>query len=159
MRDEHERRALLTEAVHAVDALLLELDVTNRQHLVDEEDVRLHVGGDREAEPRHHPRRVRSQRRVDELYEAGERHDIAEASRHVPTGMAEHRAIQEDVFAPREFWIEPGTQLEQRHDTARRRHAALAWTENAGDHLQERRLASAVPADDPHRFSGPHGAA
>ena len=60
------------------EAATLELDVADRQHLVDEQDLCLHVGGDGETEAQVHPRRVALDRRVHELLEAGEGDDLVE---------------------------------------------------------------------------------
>ena len=47
--DEHDRRAAVLERPHAVEALELEGDVADGQHLVDEQHLRVDVHGDREA--------------------------------------------------------------------------------------------------------------
>ena len=41
MRDQDQRRAALQHFAHALEALLLERRVAYREHLVDDEDVRL----------------------------------------------------------------------------------------------------------------------
>ena len=55
VRDEDERAALLDELAHALDAPVLEPRVADGDRLVDEEDVRLQVRREREAEPELHP--------------------------------------------------------------------------------------------------------
>ena len=45
---EEDRPASLTELRHLAEALLLEVDVADGEHLVDEQDLGLEVGGDRE---------------------------------------------------------------------------------------------------------------
>ena len=56
MADEQHRAALLRDvAASSPEALLLELGVADREHLVDDEDLRLEVRGDRERQPHVHP--------------------------------------------------------------------------------------------------------
>src|SRR5207253_2800606 len=50
MRYEHQRGAPREEVGHPPQALLLKFEVADREDLVDEQDVGLHVGSDREAE-------------------------------------------------------------------------------------------------------------
>ena len=65
--DEQDRPALLADVVHLAQALVLERRVADRQHLVDEQDLRLEVGGDGEGQPHVHAARVALDRRVEEL--------------------------------------------------------------------------------------------
>ena len=110
---------------HALEALLLERLVADREHLVDEQDVGLDVDGDGEAEAHVHARRVVLHRRVDELLELGEGDDLVEARLDVALGQAEDRAVEVDVLAPGELGVEAGAQLEQRrHPPAHADHAA-----------------------------------
>ena len=78
MGDEQDRPALPLELGDLVQALARERLVADREHLVDEQDVRVDVHGDREAEPDVHARRVVLDRVVDELLELGELDDRVE---------------------------------------------------------------------------------
>ena len=71
-------RPLLRHVVHLAEALLLELRVAHRQHLVDDQDLGLEVRGHRERQPHVHAARVVLHRRVDELLDLGERDDLVE---------------------------------------------------------------------------------
>ena len=51
-------RPVLRELLHAPETAPLELGVAHREHLVDEQDLRLEVGRDGEREPDVHPARV-----------------------------------------------------------------------------------------------------
>ena len=105
------------------EALPLELGVADRQHLVDEQDLRLEVGGDREGEPHVHPARVALDRRVDELLDLGELDDLVEPRRDLASAHAEDRAVEEDVLAPGQLGVEAGADLEQAADAAAQRDA------------------------------------
>ena len=69
------RAARAAELLHAAEAPPLELGVADREHLVDEQDLRLEMGGDRERQPHVHAARVALHRRVDELLDPGELDD------------------------------------------------------------------------------------
>ena len=72
-------RPVFAELLHAPETAALELRVADREHLVDEQDLRLEVRRDREREPHVHPARVALDGRVDELLDAGELDDVVEA--------------------------------------------------------------------------------
>ena len=79
MADEHDRAAVASELLDLLGAPPLEALVADGEHLVDEQDLGLDVGGDGEAEAHEHARRVVLHRRVDELLEPGELDDVVEA--------------------------------------------------------------------------------
>ena len=118
VRDEDERDAARDQLAHAVDALLLEADVADAEHFVDEQHVGVEVRGDREAEPRVHARRVALDRRVDELADAGEVDDRVELARDLGALHAHDRALQVDVLAAGQVGMEAGRHFDQRADAA-----------------------------------------
>ena len=67
------------DLAHLAEALALERRVADREHLVDEQDLRLEVGGDGEGEPHVHAARVALDRGVEELLDLGELDDLVEA--------------------------------------------------------------------------------
>ena len=82
---EQDRPARPLEPLELVEALLLEVGVADRQHLVDQQDLRVDLDRDREREPHEHPRRVVLQPQVEELLELGEVDDRVEALAHLAT--------------------------------------------------------------------------
>src|SRR5438067_6826479 len=102
MRDEDDRAAALLELGDLAEALALEVLVTNREDLVEQQRVRLDVSGHGEAEPHVHPRRVRAHREVDEPLELGERNDLVHQLTYARPRETVDRAVQVDVLAPRE---------------------------------------------------------
>ena len=66
-----------------VEALLLERGVAYRQHLVDQQDLRVDLDRDGERQPDVHPRGEVLELEVHELLELGERDDVVEP-RHAP---------------------------------------------------------------------------
>ncbi len=75
---EEDRAARRRDVAHLAEALLLELRVADGEHLVDEQDLGLEVGGDGEREPHVHAARVALDRGVEEPLDAGEVDDGVE---------------------------------------------------------------------------------
>ncbi len=71
-------RPLLCDILHLAQALLLELDVADRQHLVDDQDLRLQVRRDGERQAHVHAAGVALDRRVEEFLDLGEGDDLVE---------------------------------------------------------------------------------
>jgi hypothetical protein len=112
------------------------------------------VRRDREPEAHIHARRVGPHRNVDELFELGERDDLVHLLVHVPALEAMDGAVHVDVLAAGEVRVEAGTELEERGNAAADLEATVRRTEDTRDHAKERRLAGAVPANDPDRLTG-----
>ena len=108
--------ALLRDLVHLRQRLALEGGVADGEDLVDEQDLRLEVGGDREGEPHRHPARVALHRGVEEALDVGEGDDFVEAVADLGAPHAEDRAVEEDVLAAGQLRVEAGADLEQRAD-------------------------------------------
>ena len=67
-----------TDVPHLAEAFLLELDIADRQHLVDDQDFRFQMRGHGERQPHIHARTVALDRRVEELLDLGEGDDLVE---------------------------------------------------------------------------------
>ena len=141
------------ELLHPAEAAPLELGVADREHLVDEQDLRLQVRRDGEREPHVHPARVALDGRVHEALDPGELDDLVEALRDLAALHAEDRAVQVDVLAPGELRMEAGADLEQAPDAPADLDAPARRRGDAREHLQQRRLAGAVAADDPEHLA------
>ena len=74
-------RPSLGHVAHLAQALLLELDVADGQHLVDDQDVGLEVRRDGERQAHVHAAGVALDRRVEELSDLGEGDDLVELAR------------------------------------------------------------------------------
>ena len=107
VRDEHDRRAGLLELLDALHALRLERRVADGEHLVEQEDLRIEMRRDGEAEPHVHARRVALHRRVDELTHARELDDAVELRVDLAPAHPHDRAAEIDVLAPGELGVEP----------------------------------------------------
>ena len=94
--DEHDRPPLLDrELADLAHALALERGVADREHLVDEHDLRVQVRRDREAEAHEHAARVALDRRVDERLDARELDDRVEPAGDLLAAEPEDRAVED----------------------------------------------------------------
>ena len=141
------------ELLHPVEALLLEALVADGEHLVDEQDVGLDVDRHGEAQTDVHARRVVLHLVVDELLELGELDDLVEALADLPARQPEQRAVQVDVVPAGELGLEARAELQHRRELAADDDLAGGRLQDAGDALEQRRLARAVPAEDARRSS------
>ena len=98
---EQDRPSLLLEPRKLVEALLLEVGVADREHLVDQQDVGVDLDRGRECEPDVHPRRVVLELEVHEVLELGERDDVVEALLRLLARKAEHDRVDDHVVARR----------------------------------------------------------
>ncbi len=78
MRDKHECGAVFQYLAHAVQATLLECGVTDREHLIDQQDVGLEESGNGKPQPHLHACRVELHLAIDRLAQLGELDDGVE---------------------------------------------------------------------------------
>ena len=135
----------------AIEAAALERLVADREHLVDQEDLGVHVDGDGEAEPDQHPRGVELHLVVHELLELGERDDVVVDPIGVPPRQAEERGVEVDVLAAGEIGVEAGAELEERREPPSITDGAGGGSQDPRDALQQRGLPGAVVADQAQR--------
>src|SRR5262245_44395942 len=75
MRNEQDRNTLLFEMLNSAYTPLLEKNVADRERLVHDENVGIHVDRHRKGQPHEHPTRVRLDRPVDEIADLGKLFD------------------------------------------------------------------------------------
>ena len=114
--DEDHRTALRDPLLDSLEALLLESEIADREHLVDDQDLGLEVGRDREREPHLHATRVALHRRVDECPMSANSTISSNLRCDLRALHAEDRAVQKDVLAAGQLGMEAGADLEQRAD-------------------------------------------
>ncbi len=156
VRHEENRLSAPRELRDRVEAAVRESLVAHREHLVHDENVRVDVHGHREAEPHVHSRGVRLHGLVDEVLEARERDDLGQLPLDLPAREPEHDAVDHDVLAPRDLRVEAGAELDEGRDFSVHREVPGRRLEEAGDELQERRLAAAVRPHDAERLAPRH---
>ena len=157
MRDHDHGAARRLKLADPLQALLLEGLVAHGEDLVDQEDVGVGVHRHGEGQPEEHARAVVLHLRVDELLDLAEGDDVVEALLELRPGHAEDRAVEEHVLPAREVRVEAGAHLDQPGHAAAQQDPSGIREEHPGDGLEQRRLAGAVEADQPHRLAGVDG--
>jgi hypothetical protein len=84
--------------------------VTSSERFVEDQDVRLHVDRDGEAQPGAHPARVGLQRLVHELSDVREGRYVVETLHQLLALYTQDQAVQHNVLAARELRIESHSQ-------------------------------------------------
>src|SRR5438132_1173170 len=138
--NEHDRLLRGAELADLGEAFVLEVLVPDREHLVDEEDVRLEVHRDRESEAHVHAARVRLHGSVEEAADVGKLLYRGHGPVHLLPREAEKRAIEIRVFAAAEIGVESGTDLEQRGDPTVHLERPGRRLRSAGEELEEGRF-------------------
>ena len=129
------------------------MQVADRQHLVDDQDLGLEVGGDGERQPDVHAARVVLHRRVDELLELRKGDDRVELADDLGAEHPEDGAVEEDVLPAGQVGMKAGADFEQARDAAVQLDIAFGRRGDARQNLEQRALAGAVGADDPQDFA------
>ena len=142
---------LLFSSRETLEALALEGLVPDGEHLVDQEDVRLHVDRHREAQAHVHARGVILHRLVDVLADPGEVDDVVELGVELFLLEAQDGAVEEDVLAPGELGVETGTELEEGRHLPRNRDRTLVGPQDPGQALEHRGFTRAVFPDEARR--------
>ena len=148
VRDEHDRLTCLTALTEHVHALLGKPGVADREHLVDQHDVRVGLHHHCEGEPHHHSRRVVLQLELRELLELREVEHRVEAPARLALRKAEQDAIEEGVLPRIQLRVETDAQLDERREVARHPHAAGVGCVDARQDLEQSALSGAITADD-----------
>jgi hypothetical protein len=150
---EEDRLALVAEPVEHVEALLLEAHVAHREHLVDEQNVSVHLDHHREGQPHLHARRVVLQLQLLELAQLGELdHSVVSVAR-LARGEAEHHAVQQNVVASREVGVEAHAELDEGRHAAIHVDRSTVGAVDARQALEQGALARPVAADDAEEFT------
>ena len=137
-------------------ALLLKGQVTHREDLVYEQDVRIHVCGDGEPEPGHHSGGVALDRGVQERFDAREVDDRVELGLDLLGPHSEDRAVEEDVLAAGQVRVKPRSHFDQAAQLAAHSDASTIGTHDAREQLEQRALSGTVRTDDPERLARFH---
>jgi len=140
---------LFAHLLHLPEAFFLKLDVPHGEHFVGDQDFGVEVRCDGEGEPHVHAAGVALDGGVDEFrLDFGERDDLVEVSVDVGLGHAEDRAVEVDVFPPREFRMKACPHFKQARHVAAHLYNSFCGSRYLGKDLEERRFACAVAADD-----------
>ena len=148
VRDEYGRRAAADDLTHLGFALLAERTVTDGEHLVKDEDIRLYKARDGEGEAALHTGGELLEGPVLKLAQLGEVYDRFVGLVHELARIAQHRAAQIRVLAHGQVAVKAAAQFEQRGDSPLAADAAARRLHDPGDGLEQSRLPGTVAADD-----------
>jgi hypothetical protein len=132
-------------------ALLLEVGIAHRQHLVDQQDVGLQKGGDGETQAHLHAQREEFDLAVDGVGEPGELDDLIESFVGDLAAHAEHGAVEEHVLASGEVGMDAAGHAEERTQAPLHLARPGRLVRDLADDLEQGGLAGAVDADEPQR--------
>jgi hypothetical protein len=130
--------------------------VASGDHLVEQQDVRVHGGGDGEAQPRAHAHRVLLQRLVDVQPDVREVDDRLLTLDHRAVVDAHERTREHDVVPAAEVLVETRLEMQHRRDVTDHVDHAFGRLDDPGDRLEQRALARAVRPDDAQRLAMTH---
>ena len=111
--DENHGPPMVRHFLHFPQALLLKAAVSHRQDFVDDQNIRLEVGGHGESQPHIHARGEAFDRGVQEHFRFGKADDFVEFALDLDLGHAEDGPVQENVLAAGQFRMESGSHLQQ----------------------------------------------
>ena len=150
---QEDRAPFTPQPLEALVALLLKGGVAHGQHLVDQQDVGVHLHGHGERQPHAHPRRVVLELQVDELLEVTEGDDVGEALAHFAATEAQQHPVHQHVVAAGQLGVEPHPHLHERRQAPAYGGAAGVGVVDAGQALEQRALAAAVATHDPEALA------
>ena len=146
--DEQDGGPRVPELVHPLQGLLLEGRVAGREGLVYDQDVRLDVDRDGEAQSGLHAARVGPDGVVDKVPDIRERLYLLEPVEHLAAVHPQDQAVHHGVLAARELGVEAGPQPEDGGEAAVYLDRARRRLQDAGDDLEQRALPRPVAAED-----------
>ena len=136
----------------------LERLVAHGEDLVDHQHPRIGVHDEGEAEAQAHAGGEGAQRRLQGLLaHACECDDVVEALPELTTGEADEHAADEQVLEPGQVPVEAGRQVDERRDGPVGGDGASSRRDDAGDRLEQGRLARSVLADHADDLPGIEG--
>ena len=150
MADHQDGGAVLHHLFHAPVALGLEENVTHGEGLVHDQDLRLHVDGQRKGKADEHTGGIGLHGLVHEIPDVREVQDVLHFCVHLLPGEAHHGPVHVDVLYTGVVGIEARAQLQQGGDVSVHLHRSGGGAQDAGDDLQDRGLSGAVGPDDAH---------
>ena len=96
-----------------VEAFGLEVGISNCQNFINQQNIRIHVDGNRKGKPHIHTGRIRPHRIVNKFFQFGKGNDIMQPGINFLLGQAKNRCIGIDIFPSAHVRMEAGTQFNQ----------------------------------------------
>src|SRR5215213_7260735 len=156
MRDEHDRRAALLQLRDSLNTFLLKRRIADCQDFIQQQNIRIEVGSDRETQTYIHAGRVTLHWCINELPELGKLHDAVQLLGNLAPQHAEDRTVEINILAAGKFRMKTGADFNQRRKPPVDHDLTGAWRGDSGEQLEDRAFACAVVTDDAQRFRSLH---
>ena len=103
MADKNDGASCAGSIAHFPKTFSLKGCVTNSQHFVDKQNLRLQVRGDGKRKAQIHAAGIMFHRRVNELIDFGERNDFIKPAANLLARHAQHSAVKIHIFSASQF--------------------------------------------------------
>ena len=139
MRNVEDRSAFfLGDFLHAVDALVLEVDISDGEDFVHNHDLAFKVRSNRKAKLDVHSARITLDRRVYELPYLGELNDLIKLLCNLFLRHAEDRAVEINVLLAGKLAMKSRSDFEHGSDSSVEVDVTLCRSSNTADQLEQR---------------------
>jgi len=109
--------------------------ISNGQDLINEQNIRVHINGDRKSEPHVHSRRISFDWGIDKLLKLCKPDDVIEFFRDLFFGKTQHDAVYEDVFPAGNLRMKTRPKFDECGDLSIHLDRSRCGFGNTGDHL------------------------
>src|SRR6202453_1561983 len=113
-------------------AHFLEFGIPHGQDLVNDQNLRLQMSGHRKSQAHTHPAGVALDRSVNKFFHAGKLHYLVKFLVNLRFPHSKNRAIEINILAPRQIWVESGPHLQQAAHSAKNLRPATSWLRDSG---------------------------
>jgi hypothetical protein len=148
VRHKHKRLATPLKIANTIEATQLKLNVTHREHLVDQQHIGIDLGGDRESQAHVHPARIIAHGHVDKIVQSGKIDDGVKSASNILARNAQQRGVEIDVFPPGQIAMKPCAQLKQGANAALGANGSARWGDGACGKAKGRAFPGTIGADD-----------
>ena len=155
MADKDNGLAHLLKFLELMIAFRLEKDVSHRQSLIHDQNLRIDIDRHRKSKAHEHTTRICLHRLIDVLSDIRKFQNRVQLLIDLLLCKADHSAVQIDILNSVIFIIKTGTKLQQSRNPAIHGHTPSAGVQDTCDDLQDRRLPGTVRADDTHTLPLP----
>ena len=142
--------------LHFFQTFLLEILISDGQHLVHDQDLAVQMCRDGEGQLDEHPAGIALDRRVDELLDLRKRDDVRQLCVDLGFRHAEDGAVEVDVLAAGHLVMEADADLQHGGDPSFIEDLPPGRRGDPAEELQQRALSRPVLADNAERLSLAH---
>ena len=156
MRHEQHGHALVKHRLDLSQTLFAETGVAYGQHLIQNQNIRLHGRGNGKAQAGFHTGRIVFQRHVNKLAQLGECHNLVILALQILPVVAQNGTVQENIFLTGVVGVKAGAQLQQRRNHAFLFHSTFRRLVYAYNGLEQRGFTGTVQAQNAQMLAPAH---